>query len=145
MVKLLGSHLFFHLPVSIPASDIDASWVCGVRHELDRIRPKFEATGKAPTCLCGGVVKSATISFGQQMPRDAMRRAQGAVMDCDLFLAIGSTLVVYPAAGFPLMARENGARLVIINRDPTPLDNHADLTIRDDIGSVLAPFISGAD
>ena len=122
-----------------------ACLACGVRHELHRIRPKFEESGKAPLCLCGGVVKTATISFGQAMPQDAMRRAHKAPLDCDLFLANGSTLVVYPAAAFPAIAHENGARLVIINRDPTPLDTIADLTIRDDIGAILAPFISGAD
>jgi NAD-dependent deacetylase len=115
---------------------------CGVRHELDRIRPAFETTGRAPRCLCGGVVKSATISFGQQMPAEAMRRAQRETLACDLFLAIGSTLVVHPAAGFPLLAKENGARLVIVNRDPTPLDAIADLTLRDDIGSIFEPFIA---
>ena len=117
---------------------------CGVRHELVRIRGSFETSGKAPRCLCGGIVKSATISFGQQMPEEPMRRAQAATLSCDLFLAIGSTLVVYPAAAFPALAKDNGAKLVIINRDPTPLDNLADLTIREDIGTILAPFISGA-
>jgi len=62
-------------------------------------------------------------------------------LGADLFLAIGSSLVVWPAAGFPLMAKRNGARLVIINRDPTELDDAADLVVRHDIGSVLAPFI----
>lgn len=118
---------------------------CGVRHELDRIRPAFEQTGKAPRCLCGGMVKSAAISFGQAMPQEAMRRALAATLACDLFLAIGSTLIVHPAASFPVVARDNGARLVIINRDPTPLDNLAELMLRDDIGTILAPFISGAD
>ncbi len=117
---------------------------CGVRHELARIRGPFEASGRAPRCQCGGAVKSATISFGQRMPVDPMRRARAAALDCDLFLAIGSTLVVHPAAGFPMLAKESGARLVIINRDPTPLDDHADLILRDDIGSILEPFISGA-
>jgi NAD-dependent deacetylase len=85
-------------------------------------------------------VKSATISFGQAMPGEAMRRAQTAARACDLMLAIGSSLVVYPAAGFPLLAKENGAQLVIINRDPTPLDDYADLIVRGDIGSILEPF-----
>jgi NAD-dependent deacetylase len=63
-------------------------------------------------------------------------------MSCDLFLAIGSSLVVWPAAGFPLMAKRNGARLVILNREATELDTVADLVIRDDIGTVLSPFIA---
>jgi NAD-dependent deacetylase len=116
---------------------------CGVRHELGRIRPPFEATGRPPVCLCGGFVKGATIAFGQAMPQDAMRRARNATLGCDLFLAVGSSLVVYPAAGFPVLAKENGATLVIINRDPTPLDAFADLILRQDIGDVFEPLIAG--
>ncbi|MCC2096615.1 MAG: Sir2 family NAD-dependent protein deacetylase [Hyphomicrobiales bacterium] len=114
--------------------------VCGIRHELKDVRQRFEANGKAPKCLCGGPVKTATISFGQSMPQEAMRRAQRATMNCDLFLAIGSSLVVYPAAGFPLLAKENGAKLVIINREETALDDAADLVLRTGIGDVLSPF-----
>lgn len=113
---------------------------CGVRHELAPIRRKFEADGRAPQCLCGGAVKSATIAFGQAMPVEPMRRAQHIAESCDLMLAIGSSLVVYPAAGFPLIAKENGAALVIINRDPTPFDDIADLVLRGDIGAILEPF-----
>lgn len=71
-----------------------------------------------------------------------MRQAEALTLSCDLFLAIGSSLVVWPAAGFPLMAKRNGARLVILNRDATEFDDIADLVIREDIGSVLAPFIA---
>jgi NAD-dependent deacetylase len=116
---------------------------CGVRHELARIRPEFERTNRAPACLCGGPVKGATIAFGQAMPREEMRRARTASLSCDLFLAIGSSLVVYPAAGFPILAKENGAKLVIVNRDPTPLDGVADLVLRADIGEVFEPMIAG--
>ncbi len=114
--------------------------VCGIRHELKDIRQRFEATGKPAKCLCGGIVKTATISFGQSMPQEAMQRAQVATMQCDLFLAIGSSLVVYPAAGFPLLAKDNGAKLVIINREETALDEAADLVLRTGIGDVLGPF-----
>lgn len=114
---------------------------CGLRHELGDVRRDFEATGRAPVCRsCGGMVKSATISFGQAMPADAMRRARELTLACDLFLAIGSSLVVYPAAGFPVLAKRNGARLVILNREPTELDPLADLVIAGEIGPVLAPF-----
>jgi NAD-dependent protein deacetylase/lipoamidase len=114
---------------------------CGQRCEIDDIRREFEATGAAPDCLkCGGIVKTATISFGQAMPEEEMLRAEAATLDCDLFLAIGSSLVVYPAAGFPLMAKRNGARLVIINRERTELDRYADLVVNEDIGTVLAPL-----
>jgi NAD-dependent protein deacetylase/lipoamidase len=75
------------------------------------------------------------------MPERAMRRAEELTLACDLFLAIGSSLVVWPAAGFPLMAKRNGARLIIINREPTDLDSAADLVVREDIGTVLAPLI----
>jgi len=75
------------------------------------------------------------------MPEAAMRRAEALSSACDLFLAIGSSLVVWPAAGFPLLAKRSGARLVILNRDPTDFDNMADLVIRADIGRTLEPFI----
>ena len=114
---------------------------CGLRHELDVLRRDFEATGAAPECReCGGPVKSATVSFGQAMPEAAMRRAHAAAIDCDLFLAIGSSLVVYPAASFPMLARQHQARLVILNGEPTPLDSEADLILRGDIGDILLPF-----
>jgi NAD-dependent deacetylase len=76
------------------------------------------------------------------MPEAAMQRAEEMTIACDLFLAIGSSLVVWPAAGFPLMAKRNGAQLVILNREATELDDIADLVIRDDIGTVLSPFIA---
>lgn len=114
---------------------------CGMRHELADIRRAFEADAVAPRCeACGGLVKSATISFGQAMPEQEMRRAHVATLRCDLFVAIGSSLQVYPAAGFPQIAKQNGARLVIVNRDPTPLDGMADLIVRGQIGDALGRF-----
>ena len=116
---------------------------CGERYELDWVRTRFDAKNeRAPDCKCGGFIKTATISFGQAMPADAMARAEQLTMRCDLFLAIGSSLVVWPAAGFPLMAKRNGASLVIINREPTEFDELADLVARHDIGDVLGPFIA---
>lgn len=116
---------------------------CGRRYEIDWVRERFtSAGGLAPDCeACEGPVKSATISFGQAMPEEAMRRAEAETLAADLFLAIGSSLVVWPAAGFPALAKRNGARLVIINREPTEFDDIADLVIHDDIGAVLEPFI----
>jgi NAD-dependent deacetylase len=115
---------------------------CGERYELSWIRQRMdEANGCAPDCRCGGYIKTATISFGQAMPDAAMQRAQDLALTCDLFLAIGSSLLVWPAAGFPLMAKRNGARLVIINREPTEFDDIANLVVRQDIGTVLEPFI----
>jgi NAD-dependent deacetylase len=115
---------------------------CAKRYELSWVREKFEAAGHAPECACGGYIKTATISFGQAMPADAMQRAEELTKSCDLFLAVGSSLVVWPAAGFPLMAKRNGAALVIINREPTEFDDLADLVVRNDIGDALGPFIT---
>ncbi len=116
---------------------------CNERYELPWVRGRMNgANGCAPDCpACGGYIKTATISFGQAMPDAAMRRAQDLTLSCDLFLAIGSSLQVWPAAGFPLMAKRNGARLAIINREPTEFDEVADLVVRQDIGTVLEPFI----
>jgi len=111
---------------------------CGQRYDLALIRQNFERDETLPVCdHCDGLVKAATISFGQAMPEKAMLQAQIAASDCDLFLAIGSSLQVYPAAGFPLVAKRNGAKLVIINRDPTELDGSADLLVHDEIGLTL--------
>jgi NAD-dependent deacetylase len=116
---------------------------CSERYELPWVRARMDrANSCAPNCpACGGFIKTATVSFGQAMPDEAMQRAQQLSQSCDLFLAIGSSLVVWPAAGFPLMAKQNGARLVIINREPTEFDEIADLVVHEDIGSALEPFI----
>ena len=111
---------------------------CGQRYELGPIFEAFKVDAEPPVCeRCGGLIKSATISFGQPMPEEPMRRAREETLQCDLFLAIGSSLVVYPAAGFPIMAKRGGANLVIINRDPTELDQLADLVLNVEIGPVL--------
>jgi NAD-dependent deacetylase len=117
---------------------------CAARYELRWVKQQLAAAGgRAPDCpTCGGYIKTATVSFGQAMPERAMRRAEELTVNCDLFLAVGSSLVVWPAAGFPLMAKRNGARLVIINREPTDFDEIADLVVREDIGTVLAPLIA---
>jgi NAD-dependent deacetylase len=116
---------------------------CSERYELSWVRRRMAAAnGCAPDCPgCGGFIKTATVSFGQVMPDAAMRRAQDLTQSCDLFVAIGTSLVVWPAAGFPLMAKRNGAGLIIINREPTEFDDIADLVVRQDIGTVLEPFI----
>jgi NAD-dependent deacetylase len=112
---------------------------CERRYEMKDIKSAFLKTEKAPTCSsCGGIVKSATISFGQAMPEVEMKLAEELTTACDLFLAIGSSLQVYPAAGFPVMAKRLGAKLIILNREPTPLDDIADLVIHDEIGKVLS-------
>lgn len=117
---------------------------CNLRHEMDDIRKDFEANNmtSAPGCQnCGGMVKSATVSFGQSMPEDQMKRAEAATLSCDLFIAIGSSLQVFPAAGFPVLARHNGARLVILNRDPTDIDSTASLVINEEITPTLQSLV----
>ena len=116
---------------------------CAKRYELSWVKEKYDALGeRAPDCGCGGYIKTATVSFGQQMPLEAMQRSEELTRSCDLFLAVGSSLVVWPAAGFPLMAKRSGAALVIINREPTDFDEIADLVVRNDIGDALSPFIA---
>jgi len=112
---------------------------CARRYELDWVRERFDALGgEAPDCeACGGPVKSATISFGQAMPEKEMQRATRWTLESDLFICIGSSLVVYPAAGLPIAAKQNGARLVIVNREETPLDDIADLVVPAEIGPLL--------
>jgi NAD-dependent deacetylase len=112
---------------------------CGERHELAELKEPFLERGVIPACrACGGIVKTATISFGQPMPAEAMGRAEAAALACDLFLVLGSSLVVFPAAGLPLTAKGNGAALAIVNREPTDQDAFADLVLNDEIGPVLA-------
>jgi NAD-dependent deacetylase len=111
---------------------------CRRRYELAQITARFKQSEEPPVCdHCGGFIKTATISFGQPMPVEPMRRAKAESENCDLFLAIGSSLVVYPAASFPIIAKRSGARLAIINRDPTDLDAIADLVVNLEIGDTL--------
>lgn len=111
---------------------------CDARHEIHVIRSHFERHGAPPACdACGGIVKSATISFGQKMPLDAVRQAAADMRMVKGVIVLGSSLVVRPAADLPVMAKEAGARLLIINRDKTPLDGLADAVIRGDLPAVL--------
>lgn len=111
---------------------------CATRYELADLKQQFETLGRIEPCSrCGGIIKTATISFGQAMPEGAMAQAQRVTIECDLFIVIGSSLVVYPAAGFPELAKQLGARLVIVNREPTPLDGIADLVLHREIGPTM--------
>jgi len=114
---------------------------CGQRYEIESLRVDFEQDRIVPSCACGGWVKTATISFGQSMPVNEMRRAEKETLLCDLFIAIGSSLVVYPAAGFPELAKRNGSRLVILTHDPTGLDGVADLVLNRPIGDTLGTVV----
>ena len=119
-----------------------ACLTCGDRITSDKACRRVDGGEKAPRCrLCGGFLKPATISFGQAMPHDVMLQAQNAAETCDLLLAVGSSLVVEPAASIPRIAKQAGARLVIVNREPTPLDGIADAVVRGEIGAVLPELV----
>lgn len=111
---------------------------CQKRWPADPWVQKFLDAQLAPDCPeCGGFLKHATISFGQSLDEIVLHESSRLARECDLFLALGSSLVVHPAAGLPEQAKLQGARLVIINREPTPLDGLADLVVRETIGPVL--------
>jgi NAD-dependent deacetylase len=110
---------------------------CRTIMSLADARAIITDTGAAPRCVCGGLVKAAIISFGERMPEEAMRRANEAAASADLFLIAGSSLQVQPAASLPVIAKRSGARLVILNREATPLDSFADLVVHQAIGSVF--------
>ena len=115
---------------------------CGDRIASDEACRRIAGGERAPRCRpCGGLLKPATISFGQALPRDILARAQAAVETCDLLLVVGSSLVVEPAASLPRAAGRAGARLIIVNRDPTPLDGMADAVVRGEIGAVLPALV----
>jgi NAD-dependent deacetylase len=115
---------------------------CARRYELEAVRRAFDRAHSAPVCdACGGFVKTATISFGQAMPAEAMRRAETETIAADLFIVAGSSLVVYPAAAFPELAKRYGAALVIINREPTGLDAIAELVLHRAIGETLGAAV----
>ncbi len=115
---------------------------CARRYEIEALRIAFARDEMASVCdSCGGFVKTATVSFGQAMPPAAMRRAETETIAADLFIVAGSSLVVYPAAGFPELAKHYGAALVIINREPTSLDGLADLVLHRAIGETLGAAV----
>lgn len=112
---------------------------CERRWEADPWVRRFLETDRVPECPdCGGLVKFATISFGQSLDADVLQQAAEEAQAADLFLAMGSSLVVYPAAGLPALSRRAGARLAIINRDPTDEDRFADAVVHAGIGETLA-------
>lgn len=117
---------------------------CARRYELEDMIDQFERTGEAPECPCGGYIKTATISFGQPMPAEPMQRAEYESTHCDLFLVLGTSLVVFPAASFPLIAKEAGARVAIVNREPTELDVYFDLVVHGELGDTLSAAVPRA-
>ncbi len=111
---------------------------CGALYDAAVMLDQFQQTQIVPRCAeCGGLTKHATISFGQSLSAEVLRESIRWSREADLFFAIGSSLVVTPAADLPVLAKESGARLVIINREPTPLDNLADLVLRCGIGECM--------
>ena len=117
---------------------------CGDRLPMATVIARVDAGEEDPACrVCGGIVKSATISFGQSLDPAVLRAAVRAAQDCDLFLAVGTSLAVYPAAGLCDLAQARGARLVIVNAQATPYDGQADALLREPIGSVLPALVDG--
>jgi NAD-dependent deacetylase len=119
-------------------------WACAKRWPMPEILDRVRAGELDPDCeVCGGIIKSDTISFGQNLVPEVIDRAFRVSAECDLMLAIGSTLQVFPVAGCVPAATKAGARVVIVNGDPTGMDDVADLVLRGSIGEIL-PAICGA-
>ncbi|MHB8681627.1 MAG: SIR2 family NAD-dependent protein deacylase [Acidimicrobiales bacterium] len=122
---------------------------CGARRPMAEVLRRVRAGEEDPSCkekepaggVCGGILKSATISFGQDLVREDLERAEEAARSCDLLLAIGSTLSVYPAAGLVPLAHLSGAPVVIVNAEPTELDHIAEVVVRGPIGEVLPKIV----
>jgi NAD-dependent deacetylase len=116
---------------------------CGERAPMERALARVEAGEEDPPCrTCGGILKSATISFGQALVPEDLMRAQMAASECDLLLAVGSTLSVYPIAGVVPVAKRAGARVVILNAEPTEMDEIADAVLRGSISEILPRLVA---
>ena len=118
---------------------------CSYRVAMQEVLKRLAAGEEDPDCPdCGGILKSATISFGQSLIAQDLARAEQAARDCDLLLAVGSTLSVYPVAGLVPIAKESGARIVIVNGEPTAMDDIADAVLLGDLNEVLPGVLDGA-
>jgi NAD-dependent deacetylase len=118
---------------------------CHKRYPRADVHDKMLAGETVPRCdSCNGLLKPATIAFGQAMPLEETHEAERRSSNCDLFLAAGSSLVVYPAAQMPVMAKRSGAKLVILNLTPTPHDHHADIVISEKTGETLSQIVAQA-
>jgi len=119
---------------------------CGRRTDPERHFEFFRRTRRPPTCECGGFLKPATISFGQNLRLEDLERAASAAGECDLVVALGSTLSVYPAADVPLAAARRGVPYVVINRGPTEHDGLREVTLRleGDVGEIFPPAVEAA-
>jgi NAD-dependent deacetylase len=115
---------------------------CRKRYPRERAHEKMLAGETVPRCdECNGILKPATIAYGQSMPEFETREAERRSATCDMLLAAGSSMVVYPAAQMPLIAKRNGARLIIMNLTPTPHDGHADVVVNEKTGETLTKII----
>jgi len=120
-----------------------ACTLCGTRSSMNDLQQRVEAGETDPQCaLCGGYLKAATILFGQRIPRAELDRAIALTRECDLFLVIGSSLRVSPASRLPWLAVERGTPLLILNREPTPLDRQADIVLHASAGETMARVIA---
>jgi NAD-dependent protein deacetylase/lipoamidase len=118
-------------------------WRCGEEGPMQPTLDRVRGGDPDPHCQqCGGILKSATISFGQNLDPDTIARAERAALACDALLAVGSTLMVYPAAGLVPLAQRSGAALVILNAEPTPFDDNADAVVRGSISDVLPLLVT---
>jgi NAD-dependent deacetylase len=121
-------------------------WSCGMRGPMQLVLERVKAGEEDPACRdCGGILKSDTISFGQQLVPEVIDRAMAAAGEADLFLAVGSSLQVYPVAGAVDIARQAGAKIVIVNAEPTPFDSIADAVLGGSISQVLPAIISARE
>jgi NAD-dependent deacetylase len=119
---------------------------CGVGGPMAEALERVRAGDEDPSCVdCGGILKSATISFGQALVPEDIARAERAAAEADLLLAVGSTLTVYPAAGVVPLAKAAGARLVIVNGEPTAFDDMADAVLRGPIGEILPALVTDGE
>jgi len=117
---------------------------CGERTSMRSALDRVAAGEEDPSCLrCGGILKAATISFGQPLVPEVLAAARAAAEDCDRFLAVGSSLSVQPVAGLTRRAARCGARVLIVNASPTPYDGLADACLREPIGTVLPRLVAG--
>ncbi len=115
---------------------------CGKLYPTEEIIKRVEQGVEVPQCDdCGGILKSATISFGEAMPAKETKEAEQHSRSCNLMIVVGSSLVVYPAAYMPIYAKESGAKLVIINIGPTPMDRYADVRINEQAGEVMSRIL----
>lgn len=115
---------------------------CGETYDRDEIEERIKKGERLPVCdRCSGILKPATISFGQSMPEDKMAESIIHALNCDLCIVLGSSLIVYPAASIPEQAVDSGAPLIIINRDKTPLDHKADVLIHDSLSKIMYKMV----